>query len=209
MENRDKMICRNLKYKIFSMVVLVACMMFLSGCIFAPTKKEVENYVANQTDEDCRIINSSGNPFYKTYMFRSRERDLEFDVDADTKNGQKNFTMHYGAGVYAYYYPRLKEEFENSECQTEDVFVFHINGPADLKAVSETLANCNDILSDQWNYTPGADLTDSDFLGINIFFDIPNGNGGRTRSAYKYVLNGFDDEEGIYNLLEENMGLCE
>ena len=89
MENRDKMICRNIKYKIFSMVVLVACMMFLSGCIFAPTKKEVENYVANQTDEDCRIINSSGNPFYKTYMFRSRERDLEFDVEADTKNGQK------------------------------------------------------------------------------------------------------------------------
>ena len=76
MENRDKMICRNIKYKIFSTVVLLACMMFLSGCIFAPTKKEVENYVANQTDEDCRIINSSGNPFYKTYMFRSGRETL-------------------------------------------------------------------------------------------------------------------------------------
>ena len=90
-------------------------MMFLSGCVFAPTKKVVENYVANQTDEDCRIINSSGNPFYRTYTFRSRERDLDFDVDADTKNGQKDITMHYGAGVYAYYYPLLKEEFKNSE----------------------------------------------------------------------------------------------
>lgn len=198
---------RNLKYKISSAIVLAVCMMFLSACIFAPSKKEVENYVASQTDEDCRIVDNSGDPFEKTYTFRSRERDLEFDVYTGTKNGQKDITVHYGAGVYAYYYPQLKEEFNNSECPTEDVFVFHINGPEDLKAVSETLANCNDIISDQWKYTPGADLTDTDFLGINIFFDIPDGNSGRTRSAYKYVLNGSDEAEDIYSLLEANIGL--
>ena len=160
-----------MKYKISSAIVLAVCMMFLSACIFAPSKKEVENYVASQTDEDCRIVDGSGDPFEKTYTFRSRERDLEFDVYTGTKNGQKDITVHYGAGVYAYYYPQLKEEFNNSECPTEDVFVFHINGPEDLEAVSETLANCNDIISDQWKYTPGADLTDNEFLGINIFFD--------------------------------------
>ena len=193
--------------KLCTAVVLAACTMLLSACVFAPSKKEVENYVASQTDEDCRIIDSSGNPFEKTYTFRSRERDLEFDVYTDTKNGQKNITMHYGAGVYAYYYPLLKEEFNNSECPTEDVFVFHINGPEDLKAVSEMLANCSDIISDQWKYTPGADLTETDFLGINIFFNIPDGNGGRTRSAYKYVLNGSDEAEDIYSLLEANIDL--
>ena len=200
---------RNLKYKISSAIVLSACLMFLSACVFTPTKKDVEEYVANQTDEDCTIINISGSAFDKTYTFRSNERDLEFDVYADAKDGKKNITMHYGAGVYAYYYPLLKEEFKNSECPTEDIFVFHINTPEDFKAASETLADCNAIISGQWNYTPGADLTDSNFLGINVFFDIPDGNGGRTRSAYKYVLNGFDDAEDIYNLLKVNIGFDE
>ena len=69
-----------------------------------------------------------------------------------------------------------------------------------MRKVSKTIAQLNTVVSDQWNYTPGLDLTDTDVLALRITANMTKN--GFTQ-LFAYVLNGSDDDEVIYALLKE------
>ena len=44
----------------------------------------------------------------------------------------------------------------------------YVQDETDTKYVATFLAQCNDIVKEEFNYQPGADLTQKDVLGINF-----------------------------------------
>ena len=195
---------RNYLYK--SIIILILCLTVISGCRVLPyTQREVEEYVADNVPEACGIVSvSKYHGVNSTYLFRSRYRDLEFYVDmASSKKHGRILLCHYASAVYYYYYQDLIEECDKCPCERESPLCFHIKSEEDLKAVSRTLAKCNEIISDQWNYTPGEDLTDPNLLGVRFDFYFFEEDGSQKPGIYHYMLNGTDDAETIYNQLKE------
>lgn len=89
--------------------------------------------------------------------------------------------------------------------ETEGFITFYAENEEDMRTIAETLAGCNRIVADQFDYTPDEDLTDPYVLGIRTYvlpasmrwkkLDYPRLDG------YKYILNGLDDEEEIYDMI--------
>ncbi|MBO6310287.1 MAG: hypothetical protein J6N70_15935 [Oribacterium sp.] len=106
---------------------------------------------------------------------------------------------HYGAAVYLYYDEDLKEVYEKCSCRNGNPFEFEIQNEEDLREVSKTIAELNTVISDQWNYTPGLELTDPDILAIRVTVDVmKDGSAKRT----SYTLNGYDKEDEVYSQLK-------
>ena len=189
------------KYNI-GVYILIICLI-LSGCRVAPySKNDVKNFVASEVPEPCTLVNErTYNVTDKSYMFRSELRDLEFDVDCNiSDNNGYHMISHYGAAIYLYYYEDLKEVYENDSCQTGNPFEFEIQNENELREVSKTIAELNAVISDQWNYTPGLDLTDPDILAIRVTADVMKDGSAKRIS---YILNGVDKEEDVYSRLKE------
>lgn len=195
---------RNHLYK--SIIILIFCLTVFSACHVLPySQRKVEKYVADNVPETCDLVLATKKfGVDDSYLFRSRHRDLEFYVDAASsqKHGMV-LLCHYSAAVYYYYYPAIKEECDRCPCEQESPLCFYIKSDGDLKAVSMTLSKCNEIISDQWNYTPGADLTDPNLLGVRFDFYFFEDDGSQRPGKYHYMLNGTDDAEMIYNQLKE------
>ena len=162
-----------LKYNI-GFFILIICLM-LSGCRVIPySRNDVKNFVASEVPEPCTLVNErTYNVTDKSYTFRSELRDLEFDVDCNiSDNNGYHMISHYGAAVYLYYYEDLKEVYEKCSCRNGNPFEFEIQNEEDLREVSKTIAELNTVISDQWNYTPGLELTDPDILAIRVTVDV-------------------------------------
>lgn len=189
-----------LKYNI-GFFILIICLM-LSGCRVIPySRNDVKDFVASEVPEPCTLVNErTYNVTDKSYTFRSELRDLEFDVDCNiSDNNGYHMISHYGAAVYLYYDEDLKEVYEKCSCRNGNPFEFEIQNEEDLREVSKTIAELNTVISDQWNYTPGLELTDPDILAIRVTVDVMK-DGSVKRTSY--TLNGYDKEDEVYSQLK-------
>ena len=75
---------------------------------------------------------------------------------------------------------------------------FYLDNASDARAIAVVLAECNSIVTEQWQYQPGADLTDRDVVGITFYFYPKKSD----KNIGSYTLNGLDDEKEIYKKLE-------
>ena len=71
--------------KRIQIVLLICVIMVLAGCYHKPhTQKEVEKYVAQNVPEEAELVShyerKSNNGTEYVYVFKSKTRDLKFNV---------------------------------------------------------------------------------------------------------------------------------
>ena len=200
--------------KTAGLVLLMTMFPMLFGCNSVSAKKadrDVADYVAKTIPEPTHQVDvivqkgAMGKNEYH-YTFSSNQRDLTFDVyyKPDDNFGKYRFENFYGMATRKYYEDALTKEialYPNSDLNQSGTFntIVYVSTQDDAKALAEMLSNCNRIVSDQWNYTPGADLTDKKIMGIHFYFYPVGGNKEDTSSGLgSYTLNGSDDADTIY-----------
>ena len=97
----------------------------------------------------------------------------------------------------------------NPDAGLGDDILFYIDNDEDARAVASVLAKCNEIVADQFDYTPDADITDSMIMHFRVRV-IPSAERDRVFNHYDYVsyiyiLNGLDGEEEVYNKIRSNV----
>ena len=195
---------------IFAILCLVLCMV---GCSRPQSKQEVVDYVAQNVPEAATLIDSkvkttSTGTEYR-YIFKSDSRDLEFDAFSSIGTGGLGgykISVYYNLGRDDYYLEKMRPIL--ASCENSRMYStpdkpnvstkFYMEDASDARAIAGTLAKCNPIITEQWQYQPGADLTDRDVVGIGFNFYPRKSD----RSLGTYYLNGVDDEEEIYKILE-------
>ncbi len=203
-----------MKKRITAVILAILCLLFcMAGCSRPQTQEEIEDYVAANIPEAATVIDhkvkktSTGTEY--RYTFKSDSRDLEFDafsVIGTGGLGGYKITEYYSLGRDEYYLEKMRPilaSCENSRMYSSpdknDVSTkFYLDNASDARAIAAVLAECNPIVTEQWQYQPGADLTDRDVVGITFNFYPKKSD----KSIGSYTLNGLDDEKEIYKKLE-------
>ena len=197
---------------LISMAVL-GMAFFLLGCYKQQTQGEAEEFVANTVPEKAKLVgyeeqqSKSGTVY--CYIFKSESRDLEFRVFSSRGGGAIGgyyLTQYYDVGRDNYYLEKMRPYL--TSCENSEMYVksdadrvsqkMYLEDEADARAIAGVLAECNTIVTEQWHYQPGADLTSRDVVGISFYFYPSTDAKG---IIGKYELNGKDDEDKIYNEL--------
>ena len=182
------------------------------------TREEINQFVADTIPEEAKIVNyeevQTNNGISYRYTFRSTTRDLEFDVFSSVPGGSLTgyeTSEYYDLGRDAYYKEKMRSMIEacpNSEMynypsdsyvQTYISLNFYMEDEEDAKAIAKIAAYGNQIVTEQWNYQPGEDLTKREVVGL--YFGLYDDVGFKSRLG-SYYLNGLDSEEEIYAKLK-------
>ncbi len=199
---------------VFPLAILV-----LSGCYNKPhTQKEVEEYVAQNVPEESECIDhyeqKTRNGIEYVYVFRSKSRNLIFNaystIGGSSLTGY-HLSVYYDIGRQDYYLEKMRPILSgcmNSEMSLQpDAGIvsrkLYLQDEHDAKYLATILAQCNDIVKEEFGYQPGADLSQKDVLGIN-FTVYPSA--GSNEKLGSYYLNGKDDEDAVYRELMELAG---
>ncbi len=204
-----------LKKVLITITVLPLSILVLSGCYNKPhTQKEVEEYVAQNVSEESELIdhyeqetNTNGTEY--VYVFKSKSRDLTFyafsTIGGSSLTGY-HLSEYYDVGREDYYLEKMRPILSgcmNSEMilKTESEIVskkLYLQDETDAKYLATFLAQCNDIVKEEFKYQPGADLSQKDVLGI--YFTVYPYMGANEKLGV-YYLNGKDDEDAVYREL--------
>lgn len=195
---------------ILAKLFLTTCMV---GCNKPQSQQEIVDYVAANVPESATLVDhkvqrSSTGTEYR-YIFKSDSRDLEFDVFSSIGTGGLGgyqISDYYSLGRDKYYLEKMRpilgacpnSRMYSTPDKREVSTKFYLDNTSDAKVIAEALAKCNEVVTEQWEYQPGADLTDRDVVGIAFNF-YPKKSDKKTGS---YYLNGLDDEEEIYKQIE-------
>lgn len=210
--------------KFVASILIASSALGICSCTKPPKNRTVESIAEERVIEDSRLVSveeeeASNGHLYYHYVFESRERDLTYEIIArpvTTGFGGYWEDICYDEGVRDYYRDDVMKVVEacpfymdNPKANLEDDILFYIDTDEDAREVARVLAKCNEIVSDQFNYTPDADLTDPKIMKYKIRV-IPGNLRDKVFSysdydAYVYVLNGLDDEEKIYNRIRNNV----
>lgn len=202
-------------FKKILITILPLAVLFFAGCYNKPhTQKEVEEYVANNVPEDCELIDhyeqqTKNNEIEYVYVFKSKSRDLQFyafsSIGGSSLTGY-HLSAYYDVGRENYYLEKMRPIL--SECMNSEMSLkpdseivrkkIYLHDETDAKYLAKFLAECNDIVKEEFNYQPGADLTQKDVLGI--CFTVYPSAGSNEKLGY-YYLNGKDDEDAVYQEL--------
>lgn len=201
------------RIRVISLFVTLIIVTVLTGCgvvTESMARKEVEEYVAEQIAEPVTVgvtetlsSNDVDEPTFR-YTLVSEERPMCFQAwyEPDMNfPGQYTLGMAYAKGVKEYYTEDLLEVIkEYPKNALDDVWGLvtkvYMDNEVDARALSEMLAACNEIVSDQFNYTPGADLTDYRILNLNFVIMSSEGE-----NLGNYVLDGITEADDIYAIL--------
>lgn len=202
------------RIRVISLFATLVITTVLTGCgavTESVARKEVEEYVAGQIAEPVMVgvtetLSSNGvdEPTFR-YTLISEERPMSFQAwyEPDMNfPGQYNLGMAYAKGVKDYYTEDLQEvikEYPKNALEDDSwdlVTKVYMDNEEDARALSEMLAACNEIVSDQFNYTPGADLTDYRILNLNFVIVSSEGE-----NIGNYVLDGIAEADDIYAIL--------
>jgi len=204
-------VMRKIKKSAIVLAVTLCLMIFLVGCDGHHSQREVEEFVADNVPEAATLVDDhvkqTKNGIEYRYTFKSDSRDLEFDVYSSKGTGRVyQLSEEYSLGREKYYLEKMRPLLgacENSRMfETPDkreVSVrLEMDNSSDARAIAGVLAECNAIVTEEWQYQPGADLTDPDVLGLAFKLFTRNSY----KSFGKYYLNGLDDEEEVFKKLE-------
>ena len=153
-----------------------------------------------QYSEPFTLVSSGGYGSSKIYNFKSKERDLEFSLHAGSDNEYIMATYYnyqdYWQAVKDYYSKDLQIALDNCPLETTEEGYFIIYSDEDFVTLSETLEECNIIISDQFNYTPEyKDELDRRLYATYYWVFYPE---NKFDSYFSYNLNGKDTAEEIY-----------
>ena len=190
-----------------AIICLLLCMV---GCSRHPSQEEIEEFVVANIPEASTFVDDyvrqTKNGMEYHYTFKSDSRDLEFDVVSSKGTGGYQISEYFSLGRQNYYLEKMRPflaSCENSRMyktpDKPDVSTkLYMDNSSDAKRIAVVLAKCNEIVTEEWEYQPGADLTKDDVLGIafNCYPELSD------KKVGSYYLNGMDDEEEIYKKLE-------
>ena len=192
-------------------ILLITAAFMTCSCSGAPTKKDAEKFVDRNVPEPAHFVKEKDG----TFIFESDLRDLQFEVttyEAQTGFGGTFLEEHYAEAVREYYEDQLDDVLSDCRCcdsNTDgDGFVtFYIDDDEDAQDAARAIAECNEIVADQFEYTPDEDLTDLTVMGIR-FYILPYSMLGSNLDYprlddHRYILNGEDDADDLYDLIND------
>ena len=199
------------KWMISALALGMALM--LTGCYKPNSRSEVEEYVKNSVPEKVSLVGyeeqSSKSGTVYCYIFKSDSRDLEFRAFSSRGGGAiggYTIDQYYDVGRDEYYLEKMRPYltscgYSEMTLKPNDTRVsrnMYLTDDAAARKIAGTLAKCNTIVAEQWNYQPGADLTKHDAVGISFYFYPYEGS---KDVMGEYALNGMDDADTIYKTI--------
>ncbi len=198
---------------VISLFTILCLVTGMAGCNKPHNESEIKKYVEDNVPEEATLIHKSedlsgANKEY-VYTFESDSRNLQFNIYS--VNGYSSLVGYqisngYRSAIYDYYLDKIKPSL--ASCPNSEVYLnpgnqytfntFYIDTESDARAVAKVLEDANDIVTEQWEYQPGEDLTDTNVLGLKFFIYSETSN----TQLGTYCLNGKDDEDVIYNKLK-------
>lgn len=117
-----------------------------------------------------------------------------------------HLSQYYDIGRQDYYLEKMRPILSgcmNSEMSLKpDAEIvsrkLYLQDEHDAKYLATILAQCNDIVKEEFEYQPGADLSKKDVLGI--YFTVYPSAGSNEKLGF-YYLNGIDNEDAVYGKL--------
>ena len=194
-------------FTLFLMLILTAAC--ICACkIKPPSEKTVESIVDKSIPEDSHCISVRDDGEHVYYTFESDLRDLRFEVVAfENQTGFGGYweRIYYSDAVREHYKKDIYSELRscpfckgrNEEAENA-AFIFRINSDEDIREVAKAIARCNKVVSDQFKYTPDADLTSSKIMNYRMHILRADES---MDDGYIYVLNGKDDEDAVYKVI--------
>ena len=194
---------RNKMKRYLVLILMVLLVLPLCACAVRPSKKTMESIAAKMVPESAKCVSSKdvGNDI--CFSFKSDQRDLIFEVYAIKNDGYPGYfpREEYAKAVRDYYDDAIMKELAPCRCfmrknSTNEATAYELKSTSEdeLREIAKVIANCNKIVADQFEYTPGADLTSPKLMYIRMLVlnESATGDGMTT-----YVLNGLDDEDVI------------
>ena len=195
-------------------LLLLLTVVSLCSCkIGPPSERTVESIVEKNIPEQahCESVRNENERVY--FTFKSDLRDLTFEVVAfqnQTGFGGYWERIDYSAAVREHYKNDLYAELKSNPYfrgRKEDVesnyaFEFNYRTEEDVRKIAGVIAKLNKIVSDQFKYTPDADLTSSKIMCFRM--EILKIDQSKD-DALIYILNGTDGEEDIYQKIVQGM----
>ena len=206
--------------KILAAILALSVSLGVCSCNRKTSDRTIESMADEQVPEDSRLVSrkemSDGSIHF---VLESRERDLTYEIISYPVT--TNFRGYwedicYAEGVCDYYMDDVMKVVKTCPCYTVnphadlgDEILFYIDTDEDARAVASVLAKCNEIVSDQFNYTPDADLTSHKIMRFEVRV-IPGSERDRVfkpseYDLYVYTLNGLDGEEEVYEKIRNNL----
>ena len=201
-------------------ILAVSVSFGVCSCSRKPSDRTIESIAEERVVEDSRLVSTKEMADGTIhYVMESRERDLTYEIIArpvTTGFGGYWEDICYAEGVCDYYMDDVMKVVKTCPCYTVnpkadlgDEILFYIDTDEDAHAVASVLAKCNEIVSDQFDYTPDADLTDSNIMHFTVRV-IPGNERDRVFKhsemfEYVYTLDGLDGEEEVYNKIRSNI----
>ena len=206
--------------KIVAAILALSASLGVCSCSRKPSDRTIESMAEERVEEDSRLVSqkemSDGSIHY---VMESRERDLTYEIIAYPVT--TNFRGYwedicYAEGVCEYYRDDVMKVVKTCPCYTVnpkadlgDEILFYIDTDEDAREVACVLAKCNEIVADQFNYTPDADLASPKIMGFTVRV-IPGSERDRVfkyseYDLYVYTLNGLDGEEEVYKKIRNNV----
>ena len=188
-------------------LALLLTVVSLCSCrIGPPSEKTVESIVEKTIPEQSHCVSVRNEKERVFYTFRSDLRDLTFEVVAfqnQTGFGGYWERIDYSAAVREHYKNDLYAELKSNPYfrgRKEDVesnyaFEFNYRTEEDVRKIAGAISKLNRIVSDQFKYTPDADLTSSKIMCFRM--EILQTDQSKD-DAVIYILNGTDGEDEIY-----------
>lgn len=169
--------------KALLLILLVIASFVLGGCGGkgpVASKGEAEKYVKDLCDEDFELTNKetiSEDPHKVVYTFKSKQRDLEFEVTASREplggfHFMEEFITvpemrdNYKQKVYEYYEDRIESVLDTMENERGELFV---SSTEDIKTIAEALYQANVIYQEERNYNSQEFMMANPYRGARIY----------------------------------------
>ncbi len=206
--------------KFVASILIASSVLGVCSCSRKPSDRTIESIAEERIAEDSRLVSQKEMADGTIhYVMESRERDLTYEIVAHpVTTGFRGYSedVCYAEGVRDYYRDDVMKAVKTCPCYTvnpeanlEDDILFYVDTDEDARAVAGVLAKCNEIVSDQFDYTPDVDLTDSMYMRFRVRV-IPGSERDRVFKysdyvSYVYILNGLDGEDEVYNKIRSNV----
>ena len=194
--------------KHFALILaLLLTVVSLCSCkIGPPSERVVESIVEKSIPEQAHCESARNEKEHVYYTFRSDLRDLTFEVVAfqnQTGFGGYWERIDYSRAVREHYKNDLYAELKScpyfrgrkEDAEGNYPFEFNYRTEEDARKIAGVIAKLNKIVSDQFEYTPDADLTSSKIMCFRM--EILKIDQSKD-DAVIYILNGTDGEDDIY-----------
>lgn len=206
--------------KFVAAILAISVSLGVCSCSRKPSDRTIESMAEERIAEDSRLVSQKEMKDGTIhYVMESRERDLTYEIVASpVTTGFRGYSedICYAEAVCDYYRDDILKAAKTCPCYMVnpdaglgDDILFYIDNDEDARAVASVLAKCNEIVADQYDYTPDADLTDPMIMHFRVRV-IPGAERDRVFNHYDYVsyiyiLNGLDGEEEVYNKIRSNV----